>query len=120
MSPCERTLDRLGAVGRLGDDLEVRLGVEDHLQPVAHERMVVGDEDPCDEGDRHRLSPPPPGTSSRTSTPPSGPGLIATAPPTINARSRMPRKPPPSGLPVGQAASVVGDPEHDAVVAVVE
>ena len=38
-------LDRLQAVDRLADDLEVVLGVEDHLEPRAHERLVVGDQD---------------------------------------------------------------------------
>ena len=36
---------RLGAVGGLADDVEVVLGVEDHLEPGAHERLVVGDQD---------------------------------------------------------------------------
>ena len=33
------------AVAGLGDDLEVRLGVEDHAQAVTHERVVVGEQD---------------------------------------------------------------------------
>ena len=37
--------DRLRAVGGLADDVEVVLGVEDHLEPGAHERLVVGDQD---------------------------------------------------------------------------
>ena len=37
-------LDRLRAVGRLADDVEVVLGVEDHLEAGAHERLVVGDQ----------------------------------------------------------------------------
>ena len=40
-----RHLDRLQAVDGLADDLEVVLGVEDHLEPRAHERLVVGDQD---------------------------------------------------------------------------
>ena len=66
----ERALDRLGAVGGLGDDLEVGLARRCTLpQAGAHDRVVVGDEDPRDERDRHqaRCSA---GTSSRTSTPP--------------------------------------------------
>ena len=32
-------------VARLGDDLEVGLGVEQHAQGVAHHRVVVGEDD---------------------------------------------------------------------------
>ena len=38
--------ERLSAVGGLGDDLDVLLGVEDHAEAAAHECLVVGDEDP--------------------------------------------------------------------------
>ena len=38
--------DRVGAVDRLADDLEVVLGVEDHPEPAAHQGLVVGDHDP--------------------------------------------------------------------------
>ena len=89
----ERLLDRLGAVLGLGDDLEVGLRVEHLPQAGADDRVVVGDEDARDERDRHQRSSSA-GTSSRTSTPPSRPGLIASAPPTSIARSRMPRRPP--------------------------
>ena len=37
--------DTLGAVGRLADDLDVGLMVEEHLQPHAYDRVVVDDED---------------------------------------------------------------------------
>jgi hypothetical protein len=40
----ERVVDRAG----LGDDLQVRLGVEHEPQPAAHDRVVVGEDD----GDR--------------------------------------------------------------------
>src|SRR5919201_866742 len=96
----ERLLDRLGAVLGLGDDLEVGLGVEHLLQTGADDRMVVGDEDPGDERDRHQALPA--GTSSRTSTPPSRPRFTASAPPTSTARSRIPRMPP---YPFATAAS---------------
>src|SRR6185312_16094018 len=76
---------------RLRDDLEVRLRVEYALQAGADDRMVVCDQDACDERDRHYA--PPAGTSRRNSTPPSLPGLIASAPPTSSARSRIPRRP---------------------------
>jgi hypothetical protein len=35
--------DGLGAVAGLADDLHVLLGVEDHAEAAAHERLVVGD-----------------------------------------------------------------------------
>ena len=47
-----RELDRLGAVGGLADDVEVVLGVEDHAEAGAHERLVVGDQHA-----RHALDP---------------------------------------------------------------
>ena len=37
--------DRLAAVGGLADDLDVGLGVEDHPEAGAHERLVVGEQD---------------------------------------------------------------------------
>ena len=37
-------LDGVEPVGRLADHLEVVLGVEDHAEPGAHERLVVGDQ----------------------------------------------------------------------------
>ena len=42
-------LDRLEAVGGLGDDLDVGLAVEDHAEARAHQRLVVDDQD----ADRH-------------------------------------------------------------------
>ena len=50
----QRALDRLGAVAGLGDDLEVGLGVEDEPQPVAHDGVVVGEQDAG--GQRYRWS----------------------------------------------------------------
>ena len=41
-------------VAGLGDDFEVRLGVEQHPQPAAHDRVVVGDDDPRQLGVRGR------------------------------------------------------------------
>ena len=32
-------------VGRLADDFDVLLGVEDQAEAASHERLVVGDED---------------------------------------------------------------------------
>ena len=39
-------VDRLAPVRRLADDLDVGLGVEDHPEAGADERLVVGDQDP--------------------------------------------------------------------------
>ena len=39
------TLDGLDAVDGLADDLDVRLGLQDHPEPRAQELLVVGDED---------------------------------------------------------------------------
>ena len=41
----------VGAVGGLADDLEVVLGLEDHAEPLAQQRLVVGQDDP----DRHAV-----------------------------------------------------------------
>ena len=38
-------VERLAAVRRLADDLDVLLRVEDHAKAAADERLVVGDED---------------------------------------------------------------------------
>ena len=53
MSSRERVLDGLVAVGGLGDDLEIGLGVEHHPQPAQDDRMVVGDEDARLQWGRH-------------------------------------------------------------------
>src|SRR5205814_6246302 len=76
----------------LGDHLEVGFGVRHGPEPGADDRVVVRDEDPRHERDRHQLASA--GTSRRISTPRAGPGLTASAPPTSTARSRMPRRPP--------------------------
>ena len=60
---------RLGAVGSLGDHLEVRLGVEHQPQPFAHHRMVVGEQNPCSRRDGHGAGW---GMLSLTSTPLAG------------------------------------------------
>src|SRR5581483_9887220 len=105
--PLQRLVYRFGAVLGFGHDLQVRLRVEDLPQPGADDRVVVGDQDPCDQRDAHQLATPTrstasvAGTSSRTSTPPPAACLIASAPPTSTDRSRMPRRPPfSSGTPL--------------------
>ena len=46
---------RLVAVLGLGDDLDLRLGLQHHPQAGSHERLVVGEQDP----DRRHVAPPP-------------------------------------------------------------
>ena len=58
-------LDRLRAVARLGDHLEVWLGVEHHAQPTPHHRVVVGEQDPRRRhGNLSVTDVPPPGASA--------------------------------------------------------
>ena len=45
MSPARRRLDGLGAVARLGDDLQVGLAVQDQPQAAADQGVVVGEQD---------------------------------------------------------------------------
>ena len=52
----ERPLDRLRPVVDLGDDAEVGLAVEQLAQPVAHDRMIVGEEHAGDQRRGHRAS----------------------------------------------------------------
>ena len=44
-APC----DRFGPVAGLLGDPQVRLAVEDRAEPLAHDRVVVGQEDPGDQ-----------------------------------------------------------------------
>ena len=65
---------------RLGHDLDVRLGVEDHPEAVAHEGLVVGDHDP----DRRRAHGAPmtsSGSRATTANPPPGRGPAVSSPP---------------------------------------
>src|SRR5262249_4842751 len=83
-----RQLDRLAAVAGLADDLDVVLGAEDHAEAVAHERLVVAEEN----ADDHR-SVAANGSRAATRKPPSGTGSVSTLPPSAAARSRMPISP---------------------------
>ena len=78
-----RLLDRLEAVGGLADDVEVVLGVEDHPEAGAHERLVVGDQDAhrahaaastvvssATSGSFARIRKPPPRRRPASSSPP--------------------------------------------------
>ena len=71
-------VDRLPPVGRLADDLEVRLGAEHRGEPGAHQLLVVSDDDP----DRHRGTAATAGTGIRACTrKPSAVGPAWTSPP---------------------------------------
>jgi hypothetical protein len=64
-----RLLDRRVAVGRLADDVDVLLGVEDHAEAGAHQRLVVGDQDADHSGSLATTSNPPPATGPARSEP---------------------------------------------------
>ena len=51
----ERVLDGLLAVGRLGDNLEIGLSIEDHAQSAQDDGMVIGDQNVGFQWGRHRL-----------------------------------------------------------------
>jgi hypothetical protein len=84
-------LPQLLALFDLVDDTEICRGVEDVAQPVADDRVVVGEEDSGDEGDAHPSSVL--GTCRRTSVPRPLARPIEMLAPTSSARSRMPRRP---------------------------
>ena len=78
-----RELDRLGAVGRLADDLELGVAREHAAQAVADDRVVVDDEEP----DRRHDRPTMPGatiagTRAEIAVPPPGSDSIASVPAT--------------------------------------
>ena len=68
-------LHRFGAVARLRDDLEVGLAVDHQPQPAADHGVVVGDQDPGDQRDRHDA-----GSSTTTSVPPEARARTSTRP----------------------------------------
>src|SRR5262249_19017019 len=83
----DRQVARLGAVGGLGYDLDVRLAFEQQAETGADDPVVVGDQD------LHRADSP--GTIKRTVVPAPGRDSIVSSPPTSSARSRMPAIPRP-------------------------
>ena len=87
----ERPLDRLCPVVDLADHAEVRFAVEQLAQPVAHDRMVVGEEHAGDQRSSHRTSFS--GNRNATSVPRGSTALTVSCAPTSSARSRMPRIP---------------------------
>ena len=71
-----RRIERLQPVARLPDDLDPRLGLEDHPEAGAHERLVVHDQD----SNRHQADP---ATGSRAEMvkPPPSRGPAVRSPP---------------------------------------
>ena len=103
-------LHRLLAVGGLPHDLDVLLQGEEGAQALAHDRVVVGDEDADHRGTSRTMVVPAPGRDSMLSVPPS-----ARARSSIEVRpSRRERS---AGLVGVEADAVVGD--RDAQVPVV-
>src|SRR5207237_8635922 len=85
--------DGLEPVGRLGDDLQVVLGLQDHAEAGAHELLIVRDEDA-----EHQLRAPSNGSSARTSNPPPARGPAESSPLKSVARSSIPRMPWPDAV----------------------
>ena len=87
------------AVGRLGDDLDVRLCLEDHAEPCPNQDLVIGDHDAKASGRsrayRSLTGAGSSGSHARTAYPPPNLGPASNRPPTSDARSRMPTRPRP-------------------------
>src|ERR1700742_4039821 len=82
--------DRGGAVARFADDLDVGLGVEDHLEPGPDQRLVIDDKD-ADHVASIR------GRRAETVQPCGERGPLDTSPPKAMTRSRIPSRPCPEG-----------------------
>ena len=108
-------LDGPPPVGGLADDLDVRLGVEDHREPGADDLLVVGDEHP----DAHAAAPGARAARRSRSSRGRGSGPASQVPPSRSARSIMPISPYPArrGRAAGAGVAVVADPQaHRRVV----
>ena len=110
-----RELDRLGAVPRLADDLEVGLGLEDQAEARPHELLVVGQQH-ADCSCRAASS----GSLAWTRKPPSGRGPALSSPPNRPTRSLIPMSPRPPALVIaaavtGSALSIIDDLELETV-----
>ena len=81
-----RELDRLQPVAGLGDDLEIRLGIEHQTQASAHHHVIVGEQHP---GGGHGR----PASRSRTDVPSPTALCTSSSAPISRARSRIPSKP---------------------------
>ena len=107
-------VDRVAAVGRLADDLDLRLGVEDHPEAGADERLVVDEQN----ADHDRASA---GSCARSTKPPPSRGPVSSVPPYNATRSRIPTRPAPSSVRSRwHRGAVVGDLELDAVAGVAD
>ena len=73
------------AVGRLGDDGHVGLGVQEHAQPGPEDRVVIGEQ----QADLLHVAPLPSGISTSTRVPRPGAASIAKVPFSTAARSRI-------------------------------
>ena len=92
----ERTglVDRVAAVGRLADDLEVVVQSEEHAQPLTDDRVVVGEQD----ADHGGIQLPAEGSTRRK----------GIARPTLHRRSREPPARTLGGTPTPVRTNVTG------------
>ena len=87
--------DGVGPVRRLADDLHAVLGLEDHAEALAQQRLVVRQHHADGHAGAGALQSC---SMASTSQPPVGPGPARSVPPNAVARSAMPAKPwPPPG-----------------------
>ena len=101
----DHPLDGSGAVGDLGDHIQVRLSVDDEAHAVPHQRVIVSQEHPGRAGARatrelcrgHRVAPAVVmatcGTVRVTVVPEPGTESTSSRPRTSRARSAMPIMP---------------------------
>src|SRR6266540_4470540 len=90
-----RFVDRLRAVGRLPDDLDVSARFQDSDETLANDRMVVGDEDPDPGHHSPSFAGSGSGISASTMVPSPGADRSEKRPSTNSTRSRMARTPKP-------------------------
>src|SRR5262249_10136362 len=81
--------DRVLPVDGLGDHLDVVFRLEQRPDAATDQRLVVGQQDPDQDGARA-------GSSARTWKPPSPCGPAWNRPPSADTRSRMPTRPSPA------------------------
>jgi hypothetical protein len=95
--------------GRLtySHDFDVGLGLQDHPDAAAYERLVIGDQD----ADHAVILPRggSAGSSARTCQPPPGAGPAVVVPPKTRARWRMPTRPWQARAPLGGPRGAVVD-----------
>ena len=91
----------LPPVGGLGDHLDIVFGLEQRPDAAADQRLVVGEQDPDQDGSRA-------GNSALTRKPPPARDPALSRPPSAAARSRMPISPSPG--PPGRGPGPAGAP----------